>query len=184
MITDVRSATKAVTGYSREELVGQTSPIIFPIPLSRDRVLKGRFEVGEVRDYPLEILPRDGRVIPVLYDATVYRDSIGEVAGVFATAHNITLNGTELIDKQSPDGVLLIDPETQKPSNSTRLPAANWVTQEEFANLAISDYEVIEKPEDMQTMCRKLWRVRGRPSKPATALKMANPKHFGNDSRH
>ena len=45
---------------------------------------------GFVRDYPLEILHRDGHTIPVLYNATVYRDLSGSVQGVFAAARDIT----------------------------------------------------------------------------------------------
>ncbi|HMF33207.1 MAG TPA: PAS domain S-box protein [Candidatus Lokiarchaeia archaeon] len=157
LITDVSRATEAVTGYSREELVGTDfSDYFTDPPVAREGYLKA-FEVGEVRDYTLEILHRDGRVTPVLYDATVYRDSAGEVAGVFATAHDITLERYRIMYEQSPDGVLLIDPETQKAIefNDTACRQLGY-TREEFANLAISDYEVIEKPEETQAHVQKI----------------------------
>src|SRR5208283_2687845 len=37
------------------------------------------FREGFVRDYPLEIRHRDGRVTPVVYNASVYRDEAGQV---------------------------------------------------------------------------------------------------------
>ena len=43
-----------------------------------------------MRDYPLEIRHRDGRIISVLYNASVYRNEGGEVVGVFAAARDIT----------------------------------------------------------------------------------------------
>jgi len=43
-----------------------------------------------VRDYPLEIRRQDGKGVPVLYNASVYRDEQGEVIGVFAAARDIT----------------------------------------------------------------------------------------------
>jgi PAS domain S-box-containing protein len=43
-----------------------------------------------VRDYPLEIRNRDGRVVSVLYNASVYRGEEGKVQGVFAAARDIT----------------------------------------------------------------------------------------------
>jgi len=43
-----------------------------------------------VRDYPLELRHRDGRVMSVSYNAAVYRDESGEVVGVFAGARDIT----------------------------------------------------------------------------------------------
>ena len=39
---------------------------------------------------PLELRHRDGRVMSVLYNASVYRDESGEVVGVFAAARDIT----------------------------------------------------------------------------------------------
>jgi PAS domain S-box-containing protein len=43
-----------------------------------------------VSDYALEIRHRNGRIIPVLYNASVYKDESGEVIGVFAAARDIT----------------------------------------------------------------------------------------------
>jgi hypothetical protein len=43
-----------------------------------------------VTDYALEIRHCDGHVTPVLYNATVYRDTKGNVIGVFASARDIT----------------------------------------------------------------------------------------------
>ena len=48
------------------------------------------FNTGAVRDYPLEIRHRDGRQTPVLYNGAVFRDETGRVAGVFASARDIT----------------------------------------------------------------------------------------------
>src|SRR5208283_4484910 len=47
------------------------------------------FRDGSVTDYPLEIRHRNGQVTPVLYNAVVYRDAAGDVAGVFAAARDI-----------------------------------------------------------------------------------------------
>jgi len=43
-----------------------------------------------VRDYPLELRHRDGGVMSVLYNASVYRDESGRVTGVFAAARDVT----------------------------------------------------------------------------------------------
>jgi PAS domain S-box-containing protein len=43
-----------------------------------------------VRDYELEIQHRDGHTTPVTYNASVYCDETGKVAGVFAAARDIT----------------------------------------------------------------------------------------------
>jgi light-regulated signal transduction histidine kinase (bacteriophytochrome) len=43
-----------------------------------------------VSDYALEILHKNGRITPVLYNASVYRGESGEVIGLFAAARDIT----------------------------------------------------------------------------------------------
>jgi signal transduction histidine kinase len=43
-----------------------------------------------VRDYPLTIRHVSGRLTEVLYNAAVYRNESGEVAGVFAAARDVT----------------------------------------------------------------------------------------------
>ena len=48
------------------------------------------FQKGLVRDYQLEIKNEDGRKVPVLYNASVYKNEAGEVIGVFAAARDIT----------------------------------------------------------------------------------------------
>ena len=49
---------------------------------------------GFVTNYPLTIRHRDGRLIDVLYNASVYRDSRGKVLGVFAAARDVTVQNT------------------------------------------------------------------------------------------
>jgi len=89
-ITDVNAATEAVTGRSRSELTGTDFLNYFTEPeLARAGYMKV-FQEGWVRNYPLEIRHRDGHTIPVMYNATVYRDENGKVTGVFADARDIT----------------------------------------------------------------------------------------------
>jgi PAS domain S-box-containing protein len=90
-IGDVNTATELVTGRSREELIGTDFSSYF---IDREKARAGYrrvFSEGKVRDYELEIRHQDGRVTPVLYNATVFTDEAGEVQGVFAAARDITL---------------------------------------------------------------------------------------------
>jgi len=89
-ITDVNAATEAVTGHSRSELIGTDFLNYFTEPeLARAGYMKV-FQEGWVRNYPLEIRHRDGHTVPVMYNATVYRDENGKVTGVFADARDIS----------------------------------------------------------------------------------------------
>ncbi len=89
-ITDVNSATEKVAGFSREELIGSDFADYFTRPEKARIGYQRVFQEGVVRDYPLEIRHRNGQVTPVLYNASVYQDEAGAVAGVFAAARDIT----------------------------------------------------------------------------------------------
>ncbi len=89
-ITDVNAATESITGRSRQELIGTDFCGYFTFPEKAREGYQQVFREGLVRDYPLELRQRDGRVTSVLYNASVYRDEEGEVVGVFAAARDIT----------------------------------------------------------------------------------------------
>lgn len=48
------------------------------------------FEQGSVTDFPLAIRHTSCNITDVLYNASVYRDELGNVQGVFAAARDIT----------------------------------------------------------------------------------------------
>ena len=89
-ISDVNEATIRVTGFTRAELIGTDFSDYFTEPAKAKAGYKKVFHDGSVTDYALEIRHRDGHVTPVLYNASVYRDSAGYVLGVFASARDIT----------------------------------------------------------------------------------------------
>ena len=89
-ITDVNSATEEATGYERAELIGTDFSGYFTEPDRARAGYESVFRDGTVRDYPLGLRHRDGTIMPVLYNASVYRDPSGEVLGVFAAARDVT----------------------------------------------------------------------------------------------
>jgi diguanylate cyclase (GGDEF)-like protein/PAS domain S-box-containing protein len=89
-ITDVNEATVRATGVSREALLGSDFSDYFTEP---DRARAGyqkAFAKGFVTDYPLALRHASGWVMEVLYNASVYHNEKGEVAGIFAAARDIT----------------------------------------------------------------------------------------------
>ncbi len=89
-ITDVNTATEQVTGVDRDNLIGSDFADYFSDP---DKAREGYLRVfseGFVTDYPLAIQHVSGKVIDVLYNASLYRDGNGNVRGVFAAARDIT----------------------------------------------------------------------------------------------
>ncbi|MDD5297066.1 MAG: PAS domain S-box protein [Rhodocyclaceae bacterium] len=89
-ITDVNQATEVVTGRSRTDLVGSDFSDYFTDPDNARIGYQQVFSEGKVTDYPLAIRHTSGKITNVLYNATVYRDAAGDVAGVFAAARDIT----------------------------------------------------------------------------------------------
>jgi PAS domain S-box-containing protein len=89
-ITDVNEATIKATGVPRGQLIGTDFSDYFTEPEDARRGYEQVFAKGYVTDYPLTIRHRDGRLTSVLYNASVYLDSQGEVLGVFAAARDVT----------------------------------------------------------------------------------------------
>jgi PAS domain S-box-containing protein len=89
-ITDVNTSTEIVTGYSRKGLIGTDFSDYFTEPEKARKGYQQVFQEGLVRDYPLEIRNKNGHTMPVLYNASVYRDESGKVIGIFAAARDIT----------------------------------------------------------------------------------------------
>jgi PAS domain S-box-containing protein len=89
-ITDLNPATEKLTGYSRKELMGSAFSDYFTEPEKAKTGYQHVFQEGSVHDYTLEIRHRGGQMIPVLYNASVYRDETGETVGVVAVARDIT----------------------------------------------------------------------------------------------
>lgn len=116
-ITDVNRATEAATGVPRALLIGTDFSTYFTEPEKARAVYRRVFQDGEVRDYPLAIRHASGSVTEVLYNAAVYKDAGGKVAGVFAAARDITeLRNAELARlrlatavEQLDDGIAIVD---------------------------------------------------------------------------
>lgn len=89
-ITDVNSSTERITGLKREKLIGTDFSNYFTEPGKAKAGYLEVFQNGFVRDYPLEIRQKNGKIFSVLYNASLYKDERGRVVGVFAAARDIT----------------------------------------------------------------------------------------------
>src|SRR6185295_4159047 len=73
-ITDVNEATVNVTGLPLERLLGTDFSDYFTEPEKAREGYQQVFAQGFVTDYPLTIRHNDGRLVHVLYNASVYKD--------------------------------------------------------------------------------------------------------------
>jgi PAS domain S-box-containing protein len=110
-ITDVNAATETVTGYSRDRLIGTDFSDYFTEPEEARAGYQQVFREGAVRDYPLEVRHKDGRITPVLYNASVYKDDSGNAIGVFAAARDITemKRAEDMLQKLASQNKLILD---------------------------------------------------------------------------
>jgi PAS domain S-box-containing protein len=89
-VTDVNKATEEATGCTREELIGSDFSDYFTEPEEAQKGYQQVFSEGFVKDYPLAIRHKSGKITDVLYNATVYRNERGQIQGVFAAARDVT----------------------------------------------------------------------------------------------
>jgi PAS domain S-box-containing protein len=89
-ITDVNQATELVTGIPRQRLIGTDFSDYFTEPEKARAGYQKAFSEGLVRDYPLAIRHVSGRIMDVLYNASVFKDDKGNALGVFAAARDVT----------------------------------------------------------------------------------------------
>ena len=87
---DVNSAAENATGFDRISLIGTNFSKYFTDP---ERALAGchlAFLQGFAKDLHLSLRHNNGRTIDVLFNASVYHDGHGAIAGLFAAARDIT----------------------------------------------------------------------------------------------
>jgi PAS domain S-box-containing protein len=87
-ITDINNASIEITEKTRENLIGTDFFEYFTEPEKAREIYKQVFAKGFVADYPLTI--RDGKLIEVLFNGSVYKDAKGKVVGVVVVARDIT----------------------------------------------------------------------------------------------
>ena len=90
-ITDVNEASVKAIGIPRAKLIGTDFSDYFTEPQKAREGYQQVFAEGFVADYPLTLRNIDGRLISVLYNASVYRDGKGDVLGAVAAARDITV---------------------------------------------------------------------------------------------
>jgi PAS domain S-box-containing protein len=91
-ITDANQATVKLTGVPRDQLIGTSFSDYFTDPAKAEEIYQRVFTDGMAADYPLTLRHRDRHETStdVLYNASVYRDTAGNVLGVFAAARDVT----------------------------------------------------------------------------------------------
>jgi len=90
IITDVNKEMEALTGCTRDELIGAPSKNYFTDPDKAETSIKLVLREKQVTNYELTARARDGRETVVSYNATTFYDRNRKLQGVFAAARDVT----------------------------------------------------------------------------------------------
>src|SRR5687768_6317011 len=90
IITDVNKQMEALTGCTRDELIGAPFKDYFTNPERAEAGIKLVLGEGKVTDYELTARNRDGKETVVSYNATTFHDRDRKLQGVFAAARDVT----------------------------------------------------------------------------------------------
>ena len=90
IITDVNKQMEALTGCTRDELIGAPFKNYFTDPERAEAAIKLVLSEKKVTNYELTARARDGKETVVSYNATTLYDRDRKLQGVFAAARDIT----------------------------------------------------------------------------------------------
>jgi PAS domain S-box-containing protein len=90
IITDVNKQMEALTGCTRDELIGAPFKNFFTEPERAEAGIKLALSKRKVTDYELTACDRNGKETVVSYNATTFYDRDRRLQGVFAAAREIT----------------------------------------------------------------------------------------------
>ena len=90
IITDVNKQTEALTGCTRDELIGAPFKNYFTDSVRAEAGIKRVLAEGKVTNYELTARARDGTLTVVSYNATTFHDRDRKLQGVFAAARDVT----------------------------------------------------------------------------------------------
>nr|WP_314530753.1 PAS domain S-box protein [uncultured Pseudomonas sp.] len=90
IISDVNKQMMALTGRTRDELIGAPCRNFFTDPARADAAIKRVLSENKVSDYELTVRAYDGTETVVSYNAATFHDRDRKLQGVFAAARDVT----------------------------------------------------------------------------------------------
>jgi PAS domain S-box-containing protein len=120
-ITDVNEEMVRSTGYARKTLLGRPISSVIAESPRAEHAIRSALQRRRVTDCEVSLISRDGRSIPIALNAGPLFDSQGEVAGVLATARDVTVqralaselresrNYSRMLVESSLDGMITTD---------------------------------------------------------------------------
>lgn len=147
-IRDVNEQMCRMSGLSREDLIGTPFADHFA---DTDQAVAGvlkAFEIGVVTDYELRLSATDGRHLTVSLNASVFRDPLGEVGGIFVSARDTT-EQAQLLDERaynrglieaSLDGLVIVDAMLTVTDVNDKMCAMSGFSRQELIGSSFPDH--------------------------------------------
>ncbi len=103
IISDVNHQMIALTGRTRDELIGAPCKNFFTDPQRADAAIKRVLAENTISNYELTVRAQDGKETVVSYNAATFHDRDRTLQGVFAAARDVTERkaGEQKIQRQS-----------------------------------------------------------------------------------
>jgi PAS domain S-box-containing protein len=152
LISDVNEQMCRLSGYAREDLLGTAFATYFVEPDRATAGVKETFDKGSVKDYVLTLSTRSRQQLQVSINASVFRDHVGNVRGIFASARDITdqagLQALLLSERAynrslieaSFDGLVMVDPMLTITDVNEKMCQMSGYQRTELIGSAFQDY--------------------------------------------
>jgi PAS domain S-box-containing protein len=151
-ITDVNQQMEALTGFTRDELIGSAFKKYFTDPKRAEEGIRQVLREGKVTNYELTALSKTGKMTVVSYNASTFRDAAGKLQGVFAAARDITEQKKleqQLRESQSynrglieasVDGLITVDPSGNISDVNEQMSRMSGYPRQELIGTPFADY--------------------------------------------
>lgn len=127
----INQATVDITGVTRDLLKNTDFFEYFTESQKAREVYLKVFDQGSIKDFPLTLRHKDGKLTDVLFNGSVYKDDTGKVAGVVIVARDVTEQkriATELLEaKESAELATAISEEAKIKAEIAATAAENAV---------------------------------------------------------
>ena len=155
-ISDVNKQMCAMTGRSREQLIGTQFKTYFTEPQRAEDGIRKVLAEDQVTNYELTMVNQEGKQTVVSYNATTFRalsgDGAGRLRGVFAAARDITdqkrleedlrqaQNYTRSLIESSVDALITVDPQFRVTDVNEQTIRLTGYSREELVGSLFPDY--------------------------------------------
>jgi len=93
IITTLSPSVQKLSGWTPEELIGHSTNELYPFPEERNKLIDKLLRTGEVKDYEVTLLHKNGNYIKTSVSCHVIYDDVGKPSAIEGTLRDITERG-------------------------------------------------------------------------------------------